>query len=111
MQSKNFNKYNMAVHKNTQPHIYTHIHKKVALIIEISFVLGLGKFTLNCYSPRPTTSNINKLPRMNIVSHYQTTYIEKSKNSFQAEADEPLRICKPSDTNPGAFLWDFYVAR
>jgi len=66
--------------------------------------LGLGKFTLNCYSPRPTTSNINKMPRMNILSHYQTTYNEKSKNSSQAEADKPLRSCKPSDINPGAFL-------
>lgn len=41
---------------------------------------------------------------MNTVSHYQTTYNERSKNSSQAEADEPFRSCKPSDINPGAFL-------
>lgn len=102
----------MAVHTNTYTatHIYTHT-QIVALIIEISFVLGLVKFTLNHYSPKPITSNINKMPRMNIVSHYQTTHTEKSNNDFQAEASETFRSCKPSDINPGIFLWHFYVAR
>lgn len=102
----------MAVHTNTYTatHIYTHT-QIVALIIEISFVLGLVKFTLNCYSPKPITSNINKMPRMNIVSHYQTTHTEKSNNGFQAEASETFRSCKPSDINPGILLWHFYVAR
>lgn len=103
----------MAVYTNTYTatHIYTHT-QIVALIIEITFVLGLDKFTLNCYSPRPKTSNINRMPRMDIVPHYQTEkYTEKSKNSFQAQADEPFRSCKSFDINPGAFLWHVYVVR
>lgn len=71
----------MAVQIPTQPHIYTHT-QIVALIIEISFVWGLGKFTLNYYSPNPIASNINKMPRINI-SH-QPTHTEKSKRPFSS---------------------------
>lgn len=66
----------------TQPHIYTHT-QIVAHIIDISFVLGLGKFTLNYCSPNPVTSNINRMPKINVIS-YQTTYTEKSKQQFSS---------------------------
>lgn len=62
-------------------HTYIHNTQTVAVIIEISFVWGLGKFTLICRSPKQQLQT-NKMPR--VVFHYQTTRnTEKGDTNFQ----------------------------
>lgn len=66
----------------TQPHIYTHI-QRVALIKlrYFIFVTWVGQVYINLPFPKPVSSNINKTPRMNMVSH-QTTTNNRNPNSF-----------------------------
>ena len=70
------------LNRHLHSHTYIHNTQIVALIIEISFAWGLGKFTLICRSPNSIASN--KMPRVNMVFHYQTTRnTEKCNTNFQ----------------------------
>lgn len=70
------------LNRHLHSHTYIHNTQIVALIIEISFAWGLGKFTLICRSPNSIASN--KMPRVNMVFDYQTTRnTEKCDTNFQ----------------------------
>lgn len=68
-------------HAYTATHIYTHTQRVALTKLRYFICCGVGQVYINLLFPKPVSSNINKKPRMNMVSH-QTTTNNRNPNSF-----------------------------
>lgn len=68
-------------HAYTATHIYTHTQRVALIKLRYFICYGVGQVYINLPFPKPVSSNINKTPRMNMVSHQATTN-NKNPNSF-----------------------------